>query len=79
MVRAGYVSRGLSSFDSARVIASEETEVEEESAGGMQSTVETRVLADVLKKMNELIFLSRIIVSAFVVLIAIVVYVGFKK
>ncbi|XBI27156.1 hypothetical protein VPH35_051685 [Triticum aestivum] len=77
--RGGYVSHGLSSFDSAGGIASEETKVQEECPGAMQSTFETVVYADVVKKMNELIFLCKSILSALVVLIAIVVYVGFKK
>ncbi|KAI5014888.1 hypothetical protein ZWY2020_056278 [Hordeum vulgare] len=79
LVRGGYISHGLSSFDSAGVIASEEIEVQEECAGAMQNLIETVVNADVLKKMNELIFLCKSILSALVVLIAVVVYVGFKK
>ena len=75
LVRGGYISHGLSSFDSAGVIASEETEVQVKK----QSTVETVVYAEVMQKMNELIFLCRSILSALVVLIVIVVYVGFKK
>ena len=75
-MRAGYVSRGLSSLDSAGVIASEETEA---CAGAMHSTVETVAYAEAMQKMNELIFLCRSILSALVVLIVIVVYVGFKK
>lgn len=75
LVRAGYVSRGLSSLDSAGVIASEETEVQVKK----QSTVETVVYAEAMQKMNELIFLCRSILSALVVLIVVVVYVGFKK
>ena len=43
LVRAGYVSRGLSSLDSAGVIASEETEA---CAGAMHSTVETVAYAE---------------------------------
>ena len=79
LVRAGYVSRGLSSLDSAGVIASEEIDVQEECAVHLQSTVETVVNADVVKKMNELNFLCKSILSALVVLIVVVVYVGFKK
>ena len=78
-MRAGYVSRGLSSLDSAGVIASEEIQVQEECAGAMQSSVETMMNADVVKKISELIFLCKSILSALVVLIAVVVYVGFKK
>ena len=78
-MRGGYISHGLSSFDSAGVIASEETEVQDACAGAMQSTVETMVNADVVKKINELIFLCKSILSALVLLIAVVVYVGFKK
>ena len=79
LVRAGYVSRGLSSLDSAGVIASEETEVQDACAGAMHSTVETVAYAEAMQKMNELIFLCRSILSALVVLIVVVVYVGFKK
>ena len=78
-MRGGYVSHGLRSFDSAGGIASEETKVQEECAGAMQSSVETMANADVVKKINELIFLCKSILSALVVLIAVVVYVGFKK
>ena len=79
LVRAGYVSRGLSSLDSAGVIASEETEVQDACAGAMHSTVETVAYAEAMQKMNELIFLCRSILSALVVLIVVVMYVGFKK
>uniref|UniRef100_N1QYG5 Zinc finger GRF-type domain-containing protein n=1 Tax=Aegilops tauschii TaxID=37682 RepID=N1QYG5_AEGTA len=75
LVRGGYVSPGLSCFDSAGVIASEETEVQVKK----QSTVETVVYAEAMQKMNELIFLCRSILSALVVLIVAVVYVGFNK
>ena len=78
-MRGGYISHGLSSFDSAGVIASEEIEVQEECAGAMQSTVEIVAYAEAMLKMNELIFLCRSILSALVVLIVVVVYVGFKK
>ena len=59
LVRGGYVSPGLSSFDSAGVIASEETEVQVKK----QSTVETVVYAEAMQKMNELIFLCRSILT----------------
>ena len=79
LVRGGYVSPGLSSFDSAGVIASEEIEVQDACAGAMHSTVETVAYAEAMQKMNELIFLCRSILSALVVLIVAVVYVGFNK
>ena len=78
MFKNGHVSHAFSIVGSVGVIGNEEIE-EEDFGARMQSTIVSAVLANVVKKTYELIFLCRSIFSAFVLLIAIMVDVVAKK
>lgn len=79
LFKNGHISRAFSNVESAGVIDSEEIEEEEDFGARMQSMVDSEVMVDVVKKTDELIFLCRSFFSAFVLLIAIMVYVVGKR